>query len=527
MHSPDEDFERVFAHLASLKAHRNSIAPIFRLPTELLVEISLRLSDLPCKTITKVCRHWHAISSATPALWTRVELDLWNQQRFLSQMRLSGGLPLTISIRMLDSPRAASLVLEHAGRIASLSILGRVRYVLHFMHEMRHFAFPLLRSLVLDPFVNDDEIGIDGNNVMPPKLLDPDEIGIEGNNGHHCLRQLEVFDIDGSWQSLRALQSLSLLPAVGLPFHTLLAVLAECPEMRVLDLDMATGRALPGRCHPVRLPCLERLVICDRTAVCVDLLAHLVFPHTTCLDLIPQAVHCAAELHDIMDAVHRHLRAQDTPAIRMMHIAGPASINDPEYYFAITTLAAVDSIARFDSVEEDARFAVTTYPEDNCARTEIMELVLSALATQNITHLNIVDAALTLAPCKVALTLLPALETITLMLGETGTCFCEAVLDSESAHTLRGINVYARVPADAAEHTDSFIDMLGRLLDSCRQSGRPLLHLRVEVAPFNDVTKADELWDKDEYQAYEAKWAGIRCLVGEFVWEKLESSFVQ
>ncbi|KAJ7195109.1 hypothetical protein GGX14DRAFT_334459, partial [Mycena pura] len=69
-----QEFERVSAHLASLKAHRNSIAPISSLPTELLVEIFLRLSDLPCKIITKVCRHWHAISSATPALWTRVEL---------------------------------------------------------------------------------------------------------------------------------------------------------------------------------------------------------------------------------------------------------------------------------------------------------------------------------------------------------------------------------------------------------------------------------------------------------------------
>ncbi|KAJ7195902.1 hypothetical protein GGX14DRAFT_474205 [Mycena pura] len=515
----DEGIERLSAGLAVLKAYRNSIAPISRLPTELLVEIFLRLPDLPCKIIMNVCRHWHAISSATPALWTRVELDPWNREHFLSQLRLSGGLPLTISIRRLSTRRAASRILEHAGRIASLSISGAARYVLHFMQEMRHFAFPLLRSLVLDPFV-DDEIDSEGDDVMPPELL---------SCRMPSLRELGVYHIDGSWQSLRALQSLSLRPAVELPLHTLLAVLANCPEMHMLDLDMATGRAVPGRCHPVRLPRLERLIICDRSAVCTDLLAHLVFPRTTCLDLIPQEVHRGADLHDVINAVHGNLRAQDAPAIRMMHIAGPAwpaSNNDPEYYFSITTLAAVDSRAKFDNIEETARFAVTTYPEDCRARTEIIELVLSALATQSITHLNIVDAVLIFEPCKAALTLLPALETVTLMLSESGACFCEAVLVSGSAHTLRGINVYARVPADAAGHTDFFINVLARLLDSYHRRGRPLSHLRVEVAPFNYVTEADEVWEDEDYEAYEAKWARIRCLVGEFEWD-YEATFVQ
>ncbi|KAJ7195898.1 hypothetical protein GGX14DRAFT_199222 [Mycena pura] len=512
----DEEIERVSARLASLKAHRNSIAPISRLPTELLVDIFLRLPDLPCKIIMNVCHHWHAISSATPALWTRIELHSWDRQHFRSQLRLSGGLPLTVSIRMLDSRRAASSVLEHAGRIASLCIWGRDEYVLHFMQEMRHFAFPLLRSLELHPAVN-DSIGIEGNNVMPPELL---------SGRMPILLELGVYRIDGPWQSLRALQSLSLRPAVELPMHTLLAVLEDCPDMHMLDLDMAAGRALPGRCHPVHLPRLRRLIIRDRAAVCTDLLAHLVFPLNTCLDLIPQAVHRGADLHDVMDAVHGNLRAQDAPAIRMMHFAGPAS-NNPEYYFTITTLAAVDSTAKIDNVEENARFAVTTHPEDSRARTEIVELVLSALATQSITHLNIVDAALTLAPCKAALTFLPALETVSLMLGESGSCFCEALLDSSRAHTLRGIHVYASVPNDAAEHTDSFILMLARLLESCRQSGKPLSHLKVEVAPVKNLLRADELWeDEEEFEAYEAKWAGIRCLAQEFVWKRLAPTVI-
>ncbi|KAJ7195904.1 hypothetical protein GGX14DRAFT_674116 [Mycena pura] len=440
----DEEIAQITARLASLKAYKNSIAPISRLPTELLVEIFLRLPDLPCK-IMNVCRHWHAISSATPALWTRIELDSWNRRHFRSQLRLSGDLPLTVSIRRLNSRRAASLVLEHAGRIASLSISGSDLYVFHFMQDMRHFAFPLLRSLVLHPSVDvdddSDEVSIAGHDVMPFELL---------GCRMPSLRELRVYRINGSWQSLCALQSLSLQPAVRLPLHTLLAVLADCPEMHTLELDTAAARALDGRCHPVQLPLLKRLNICDIVPVFLDLLAHLVFPPPP-----------------------------------------PNPIDRNEYYFTITTLASVDSRAKLDNVKEDARVAVTTHPTYDFAHADIMQLVLSVLFTQSIVHLNIVEAAWG-TECMAALALLPALETVTLMLGKSGTLFCEAVLDTGRAHMLRGINVYARVPTAAAEHT-AFINMLVRLLDSCRQSGRPLSHLKLKVEVVNEPVDVDDV----------------------------------
>ncbi|KAJ7195903.1 hypothetical protein GGX14DRAFT_298864, partial [Mycena pura] len=140
--------------------------------------------------IMNVCRHWHVISSATPALWTRIELDLWNRRHFRSQLRLSGDLPLTVSIKKLNSCGAASRVLEHAGRIASLSVSGRDQYVLHFMHEMRRFAFPLLRSLVLHPAFEDDEDDNEGHGVMPPKLL---------GGRMPSLRELRVYRIKCPW----------------------------------------------------------------------------------------------------------------------------------------------------------------------------------------------------------------------------------------------------------------------------------------------------------------------------------------
>ncbi|KAJ7355821.1 hypothetical protein DFH08DRAFT_690668, partial [Mycena albidolilacea] len=105
--------------LNSVNTHKALLAPVRRLPSEILGEIfSLVVSAMKLqvhlppigKTLdapwlfTRVCRRWSAVALATPALWSTVflNLDCDGTQGSISLTNLcfrrSGNLPLTINI---------------------------------------------------------------------------------------------------------------------------------------------------------------------------------------------------------------------------------------------------------------------------------------------------------------------------------------------------------------------------------------------------------------------------------------------
>ncbi|TFK63591.1 hypothetical protein BDN72DRAFT_729242, partial [Pluteus cervinus] len=66
-----------------LQAHRNSLAPVSKLPTELLSDVFLHLvtpnssferenGTTEPYTITWVCRRWRHIALALPRLWAKI-----------------------------------------------------------------------------------------------------------------------------------------------------------------------------------------------------------------------------------------------------------------------------------------------------------------------------------------------------------------------------------------------------------------------------------------------------------------------
>jgi hypothetical protein len=81
----DRDIEEGKEFIRSLKTRRNALAPISRLPSELLSEIFTIYAashnsqdDFTCGTtiawigITQVCRHWRAVSSDCARMWANL-----------------------------------------------------------------------------------------------------------------------------------------------------------------------------------------------------------------------------------------------------------------------------------------------------------------------------------------------------------------------------------------------------------------------------------------------------------------------
>ncbi|KAH9950055.1 hypothetical protein B0H21DRAFT_881447 [Amylocystis lapponica] len=132
----DQEISQMEQSLYSLKAHRNSLVPIFRLPPELISEIFIAhardrkdTSSEDCSWIrvTHVCHHWRTIALQCPRLWTLITLK--NTPWVAHSLTYSKNVPLVIELQAVKSSQLTSLeyVLKHGiGRVCEI-ILSSVQ----------------------------------------------------------------------------------------------------------------------------------------------------------------------------------------------------------------------------------------------------------------------------------------------------------------------------------------------------------------------------------------------------------------
>ncbi|KAI0255380.1 hypothetical protein BJV78DRAFT_1119755, partial [Lactifluus subvellereus] len=128
-------------HLQFLKSYRNSLAPVSRLPHDLLTDIFILLhrSDLeqvrvhpifsrrspPCLHVTHVSRAWRDAALQCPLLWTII---LFTPPEWTAIMlERSRTAPLTVQVP-IDSVNSKDDVFNTSVRLA-LSHIRRIRYL--------------------------------------------------------------------------------------------------------------------------------------------------------------------------------------------------------------------------------------------------------------------------------------------------------------------------------------------------------------------------------------------------------------
>ncbi|KAJ7124318.1 hypothetical protein C8R44DRAFT_852233 [Mycena epipterygia] len=476
----DAELEALYVRIAALIEERNSITPISTLPNEVLARIlgvyaedSISVSGVQWTKVMLVCRHWHKLALGTPTLWCNIRF-LWESSKphLLLQLERSRAAPLKIEIRSLTSNEFTDSILSNSGRLESLVLGGDPTCLLTFMDEMRNHAFPILESLSLALREDVTAENADRQFTLPPELFD---------GRMPRLRSLSLARIDAHWQCLASLRSLSLTsgpdsPSTQISLPTLFNVLKSSPELTTLRLDMVIASGSSDRnSEAVRLLLLDFLYIRDSLAYCEDVLAHLIFPATTRVEMYPQGITSGVDIRDILVLLRKHLCARSAPIPTMLAIRVPRS--DQENISHFSTAAYLEPTFPA-GLSRDKLFGINSHPDNARALRQIMTKVLKTLPTQAITHLDAGSAHLTVRSWKTALALLPALEAVYMHIDDAGTRFCEAVLDMEHHVPLRTIQLALFAHHDPDEDpVDTFLEVLKRLLRAYRARGTSLIHL--------------------------------------------------
>lgn len=277
----DEKIQILLRPIRALKTERNALAPIHKLPLEILSEIFVYAHEC-WKTLTSVCTHWRSVSLQCPLLWNEL-LNPYHRVPEWTALVLerSKNAPIDIVLREWNKRRPSVVIaLRHAHRVRNLSIHGSPVFLTGVVDKISGPA-PSLESLEL---YNEDK--------NSPPYIPPDSFC----SSTPRLQSLRLVRCAIPWERLscRNLVYLSIMrPSskgdqdMRLTVAQLLRILGEAPALKDLELWDAL-RDNPGGLEHVAdslrisLPRLERVTDLESNVSTSTFLRHIQFPsHTT------------------------------------------------------------------------------------------------------------------------------------------------------------------------------------------------------------------------------------------------------
>ena len=295
----DKDIQDLEDSVRQLKTRRNALAPVSRLPNELLYKIFTTFAGLEqsdyingtdiswIRPITAVCSHWRAVALECPRLWSSI---IFSRPSWAAEMlKRSKMAPLIIKAdltyltpKMVD---AVQMALQHVSRIRELHLTASKATMEKLIDNLNEPA-PLLQSLCLsNPRYS--HFLLDDGYTLPVNLFE---------HGRHHLQRLELVKCNVKWDSplLNGLIHVKLhkTSTMSRPsIAQLLGALERMPRLETLDMedslpflsDDASATYDSGRV--VNLSCLSLLRLSSGTLEIAFLLRHLSYPPTTSLNL--------------------------------------------------------------------------------------------------------------------------------------------------------------------------------------------------------------------------------------------------
>ncbi|KAJ7664998.1 hypothetical protein B0H17DRAFT_1091079 [Mycena rosella] len=352
-----------YEQISVLKAERNALPPIHRLPNELLALVlvmyaieSESLSTLKWTKTMLVCRRWYDLALVAHALWGHIDLG-W--------------------VLACNNLRYTRAIFDNSSRVQSVELAGEAKYIHHFVHNLDN--------------TEDD-------TLTEPVLTLPDSVFEGGMLG---LRELKLRSIHVPWRTLRNLEQLSLTGDIHF----------ARPGLRDLTLDFLIPSLTPDVHHDaVELPFLTSMSLRAPLVDCTALLNHLSFPATATITLYPGSIHAGADAAEILIPVRKHVRAPSSPPPVLLRIACQAGREGAG--FSHFNMGVCPSTAPPETMDP-ATLRLNFHPTDGDALGEITSAIFTAFPTTAITHLDArKGAGLTQHTWSTALPALPALDTV-------------------------------------------------------------------------------------------------------------------
>ena len=109
--------------LPKFKALRNVLAPINKLPAEILSQIPQSLPIRDLIVATQVCRYWRTSFISCGPLWCNIDCERGFEA--LTCLHRSKGSPIHVSVRRFPNDEVLARLSPHTGRIKSLHLQSR------------------------------------------------------------------------------------------------------------------------------------------------------------------------------------------------------------------------------------------------------------------------------------------------------------------------------------------------------------------------------------------------------------------
>ncbi|KAH9070739.1 hypothetical protein EDB83DRAFT_361810 [Lactarius deliciosus] len=398
--------ESVRKSVRTLKLHRNALAPISSLPTEVITTIFsfLRASSsfagncLAWLRVAHVCHRWREIALNQPLLWSHVDfttLTLTGAAEMLSRAKM---VPLHLEARVpvgrWDDSRFSAFQNELHARISHICHLAisaepsRLHRTLEGLTSPAPTLEYLSLSVELAGYVS-GAIGGRGFVPLPDTLFD-------GTTPK--LSSLELRNCNINWKSLllRGLKHLDIRMSSELPSLSVwLDALDGMPQLKTLVLHSASPIPLiPLNVErTITLPFLTYLDIFDSVESCGLALAHLVLPALACLCVAANSRYPeGSDMQKLLPYVTRHAHGpQDTQPLQSMRICGERNCVDIVAWLAPDIDVKVDIPRALLAATRSARLMLTiddwSFPNTR-TDNEVLDAVMAALPLDGLVTLT-------------------------------------------------------------------------------------------------------------------------------------------
>ncbi|KAI0951924.1 hypothetical protein AcV7_007879 [Taiwanofungus camphoratus] len=317
----DQAIAELQHNIHSLKARRNGLSPIFRLPVELLSEIFVLNAnshdldgdvDLSWAKVAHVCNYWRGVALQTPRMWNRVTFT--NRMWAAMQLERAKAIPLIARLDLRGARSDFETLVLLAQNIARVRELAVSAVGLHFPRQRVWSQFclpaPQLESFLhTSPYHCED--AMNNLNHIPSDIF-----------SRECpsLRRVELHQCTWCWKTSLFCQTVThlVLDAHKVRMRTsldeILFALERMPMLETLDLHQVAPyvpwdfRPEPGKWRTVHLAHLRSLHIDALALNCATLLNSITFPTDTALDLCCQPFRRLEEFYAVgvsISAKHR------------------------------------------------------------------------------------------------------------------------------------------------------------------------------------------------------------------------------
>jgi len=266
----------VFEILHLIRSWRNTIAPINRIPPEILslipdfLDVGEGGGDVIA--LTHVCRAWRGVFTSRPALWVDIDLDSMGEDQALVYLERSNSFPINLSLYADCDGYPHDLIFkiipQVIGRLKSLSIDGTPEDLQDITARLTGPA-PLLEYMQ----VCGDTPHESGRYLVFTSTL------FNGDLSSLRRLSLDCVHTELPWKNMVNLTSFALAntPPDEISVAQLLDFFENAPHLREVDLHFATPTPGAQSRRLVSLTCLKRMEISNSGPPSV-LLDHLLIP---------------------------------------------------------------------------------------------------------------------------------------------------------------------------------------------------------------------------------------------------------